>query len=385
MASIKLRGDTSGELVIEAPAVAGTNTLTLPASTQTLATQNALGVRNLIINGDMRIAQRGTSVTGLTGTSYPTIDRYRAAVTNSSNFTMSQSTDVPDGQGLANSLKMECTTADASSGASTNVNIQHRIEAQNLQHLMYGTSSAKKLTLSFWVKSNKTGTYTIWIYQQDSDRQFCPTYTIDSADTWEKKTITIDGDTAGQIDNNNGDGLRFGFFLDAGTDYKSGTLASSWEANVTANRVSSSQVNVTDTVGNDWYLTGLQLEVGTEATPFEHRPYDMELQRCQRYYWKTFPTSVAPAQNTSSGNMLFAGIRADVLAGHDFTVEMRAAPTLISYNPYAANSSFRLYGGGDHTVIGITADTKRIMWISLGSPFTPPNGVHGHITASAEL
>jgi len=135
MASINLQGDTSGSISISAPSVAGSNTLTLPATTQTLATQNALGVRNIIINGDMRIAQRGTSVTGITSTGYRTVDRFRVSLFNGGTWTQTQDTDVPSGQGFATSLKMDCTTADTSLSANHHMIIQTALEGQNL-HLV---------------------------------------------------------------------------------------------------------------------------------------------------------------------------------------------------------------------------------------------------------
>ena len=159
MASIQLQGDNSGSLTIQAPSDAGNNTLTLPATTHTLATQNALGVRNLIINGDMRIAQRGTSSTGITSNGYYTVDRWYMVNDATGTWTQTQDTDVPTGQGFATSVKLACTTADASLSASDGLQIHTRLEGQNLQHLKKGTSSAVPITISFWVKSNKTGTY----------------------------------------------------------------------------------------------------------------------------------------------------------------------------------------------------------------------------------
>ena len=160
----------------------------------------------------------------------------------------------------------------------------------------------------------------MWFYQQDDDRQICPTFTIDSADTWEKKTITVDGDTSGVIDNNNGDGLRIGFFLGVGSDFTSGTLASSWEANVKANRVSSSNVNLADSTSNYINITGVQLEVGEGASDFEYLPYDVQLARCQRYYIKiTDPAaSGVAAGGNSARNSIF------------LPVTMRATPTVLA-------------------------------------------------------
>lgn len=291
MASINLQGDTSGSISISAPSVAGSNTLTLPATTQTLATQNALGVRNLIINGDMRIAQRGTSVTGQTGTAYHTVDRWYEVINTAGTWSISQDTDVPSGQGFAKSLKMDCTTADASLAAGDYVFITQRLEGQMLQHLKKGTSSAEKLTLSFWIKSNKTGTFIAELNDQDNTRAISTSYTIDTADTWEKKTITYDGDTTGTLDNDNARSLELLMWFAAGTDFTSGTLATSWASRTNTNRVVGCG-NMADSTSNYFNITGVQLEVGDTATPFEHRPYDMELARCKRYYEAISKTAI---------------------------------------------------------------------------------------------
>ena len=359
MASIKLKGDTSGEVTISAPAVAGTTTLELPATSSTLATQNALGVRNLIINGDMNIAQRGTSATGLSNgnTGYHTVDRFEFnenGVTTSV-WTQSQDTDVPSGQGFSNSLKMQCTTAQASVSSDNSLSIRQMVEAQNLQHIKYGTSSAEKLTLSFWVKSNKTGTYTFWIYQEDAGRDLSQTYTIDTADTWEKKTITIDGDTVGQINNDNGSGLFIGWYLLAGTNFTSGTFNTSWNSIVTANRVSPSQVNLADSTSNYINITGVQLEIGS-ATPFEHRPYDMELARCQRYYKNIFHGQFCGVVYEPNGDT-----RTTVLQ----IGTMRASPT-ITPSSYSAHS---LNLGTSGALVNTPTATWNLTVIDAGNNF----------------
>jgi len=287
MASIKLKGDTSGEVTISAPAVAGTTTLELPATSSTLATQNSLGVRNLIINGDMNIAQRGTSASGITTTGYHTVDRWSTLINSTGTWTQTQDTDVPTGQGFGYSLKLQCTTADASLGAADEMFIRQPIESQNLTHLAYGTSSAKTLTLSFWVKSNKTGTYIAEMqnYNATATRIVSNAITISSADTWEKKTWTFAGDTAYILYNNNAAGMRFVLWLATGSNRTSGTLNTTWAtAGVDADRCAGQTVNLADSTSNYINITGVQLEVGDTATEFEHRPYDMELARCQRYY-----------------------------------------------------------------------------------------------------
>ena len=246
--------------------------------------QDNVKFRNLIINGDMSQSQRGTSQTsaGSTNGSYDTIDRFAFARLNLGAFTQSQSTDVPTGQGFANSMKFDCTTADASPSAGDYAFAIQYVEAQNCQYLKFGTSSAQSLTLSFWVKSNKTGTYCFDIRNLDSARLISKTYTISSADTWEKKTITYDGDTVGTINNDNGIGLQCSFWLGAGSNFTSGTLATSWQSYDAADRAVG-QVNLADSTDNEWYITGVQLEAGT-ASEFEFLPVDVNLRRCQRYF-----------------------------------------------------------------------------------------------------
>ena len=244
---------------------------------------NNINFRNIIINGGMDIAQRSTSVSGITSAGYRSLDRIYHNIATAGTWTISQSTDVPSGQGFSSSLKMDCTTANASlSAGSVNI-LEQRIEGQNLQYLAKGTSSAKSTTFSFWVKSSKTGTYTAEQYDFDNTRQISKTFTIDSANTWEKKIITFAGDTTGAFTNDNGISLALSIWLGAGSNHTSGTLNTSWNSSTTANRVSSSQVNLADSTSNEWYITGVQLEAGTTASDFEFLPTDVNLLRCQRY------------------------------------------------------------------------------------------------------
>jgi hypothetical protein len=249
----------------------------------------------------MDLAQRGTSVSSISsGAAYNTIDRMRFGVNSLGTWTQSQSTDVPTGQGFAKSFKLDCTTADASPGAGDYVFFNYNIEGQDLQYLKKGTANAESLTLSFWTKSNKTGTYTFELDDNDNSRSFSQTYTISSANTWEKKTITFAGDTTGPLDNNNATSLRFYFWLGAGSNYTSGTLQTSWQSTTDANRVSSSNVNLADSTSNDWYITGLQLEAGTTASDFEFLPYDVNLSRCQRYFELQHSTYFVTSKYNSS-------------------------------------------------------------------------------------
>ena len=250
---------------------------------------NTVGMKNIFINGDMSIAQRGTSTSGLGADSSQTyvLDRFKFQVNgavSTARYTVSQDTDVPSGQGFATSSKIDVTTADASLNAAYYLFYRQEIEGQNLQYLKKGTANAESVTMSFWVKSNKTGTYICEIDDNDNSRNINKSYTINSADTWEKKTITFAGDTTGTLDNDNGSSFRIFWWLGAGTDYTSGTLATDWEATTAANRAVG-QVNLADNTSNEWYVTGVQLEAGTTASDFEFLPHDVNLGRCQRYFF----------------------------------------------------------------------------------------------------
>jgi hypothetical protein len=288
---------------------------------------NPVDFRNIVINGDMQIAQRSTSVASLTTSGYYTLDRFKFFNTSLGTFTMSQSTDVPTGQGFANSLKLDCTTADASPAVADNLRIQQIFEGQNLQYLKKGTANALPLTASFWVKSTKTGTFICELVDLDNSRSVSKSYTVSVTNTWEFKTVTFPGDTTGAFTNDNGDSLSLNFWLGAGTDFTSGTLATTWAsiAVTNANRAVG-QVNIADSTSNDWLITGVQLEAGEQASGFEFMPYDIDLGRCQRYYY---------LHVKRSGNFEPVGIgwyeTATLVATNIiFKSNMRADPTLVA-------------------------------------------------------
>jgi hypothetical protein len=296
----------------------------------TYVSLNTVGMKNIIINGDMSLAQRGTSEASITTSGYYTVDRFKFFNSSLGTFTMSQSTDVPTGQGFATSLKLDCTTADAAPAAADNLRIQQIFEGQNLQYLKKGTANALSTTLSFWVKSTKTGTFIAELYDLDNSRQISKSYTVDVTNTWEKKTITFEGDTTGALDNDNQDSLSLNLWLGAGTDYTSGTLSTTWTSVTTANRAVG-QVNIADDTANDFYITGVQLEAGTTASDFEFLPVDVNLGRCQRYYYKIQPTT-----NRAFGmglcyttNILSMPI--------DFPTTMRTAPSALEQNGTAGD------------------------------------------------
>ena len=279
--------------------------------------QNQSAFKNLLINGDMNISQRATSFTGLTngGGSY-TLDRYKFSEsgTITSVYTYSQETDVPSGQGFAKSLKIQNTTAG--SGHNVIETIQY-IEAQNCQHLKFGTSNAESLTLSFWVKCTEAGTGNIALYNLDSTRMIAKNYTISSANTWEKITLTFPGDTSGTINNDNGAGLAVFIPIAAAGSYNTGTPGS-WQTYSNGLRGAGMTIDLSNSTSDNIYITGMQLEVGTSASDFEFLPADVNLARCQRYFEKTLDKFLF----TGSGNV------ADRAITLNYTVQKRATPTV---------------------------------------------------------
>ena len=283
------------------------------------------GRRNMVINGAMQVAQRGTSSTS--GGGYYTVDRIYWAKNNTTELavTTSQSTEAPEG--FSNSWRYQVTTAETAQAAGELVYFLYKGEAQDFQHLKYGTSNAEKVTLSFWVRSSLTGTYSVLFYLTDDTRACTHTYTVDTADTWEYKTITIDGDTTGVIDNDNGEGFSMYFTLSAGANSK-GTGSTSFNAYTASDFADSNQVNFNAQTGN-YYITGVQLEVGEQATPFEHRSFNEEFILCQRYYQK-FPKQAVFVGTHSAGGAWQFPVK----------TEFRAQPTIVNTDssPYWENT-----------------------------------------------
>ena len=281
-----------------------------------------LSSRRLNINGGMTVAQRGT-VTGITSSTYAGPDRFRFGIGSHGTFTVSQDSSAPTGSGFANSLKLACTTADTSVATGAAGYFQHKIEGQDCQRIKKGTSSAEQLAVQFWVKSNKTGTYALQCQDNDNSRNFTTTYSISSADTWEKKTITIPADTTGALDDDNNVSLTFNFWLVAGTDYTSGSASSSWYGNTATNMAKGHTVNIADSTSNTWYMTGFQVETGSVHTDFEHRSFGQELALCQRYYW-SYPS------DAGTNLYIFGGQYSDTTSfvSYSLPVKMRASPTL---------------------------------------------------------
>ena len=303
----------------------------------TIANQSAF--KNIVINGDMSQSQRSTSVSSISsGTAYDTVDRFSRNIGSGGTWTISQSTDVPTGQGFAKSLKMDCTTANGGLSSNSEFVLRQNVEGQNLQYLKKGTSSAESTTLSFWVKSNKTGTYICVLVDNDNSRQISQAYTISSADTWEKKEITFAGDTSGAFGNDNGNSLTVGWWLVAGSDFTSGTLSTTWTSSTNANRVVG-QVNLADSTSNEWYITGVQLEAGTAASDFEFLPRDVSFRRCQRYYY------LHATAGQALGIMWWyqSGVNNTIM---HFPTEMRSTPSVTAAS---GSGYYRVYIAGSIT------------------------------------
>ena len=302
--------------------------------------------RNLVINGAFQVAQRATSVTGVASDGYQAVDRFKTAISNGGTFTLSQAADGP--AGFSTCHKFDCTTAKSSLDASNYILFYQTIEARNLQSLGFGSSGAKQITLSFYVKSNKTGTYIAELALGDATNASnnSQAYTISSANTWERKTLTYAAQTVDVINNDSGEGMNIFFWLGAGSQWSGGTLNPNVWANTTSANRAVGQVNLADSTSNEWSITGVQLEVGEQATPFEHRSFGDELRRCQRYYFRTTGSSTGYgnlATVSRIGNTLYRGVV-------EFPVTMRSRPSFSSSGSFQTLDSgftFSSMSGGD--------------------------------------
>jgi len=339
------------------------------------------------------VAQRGTSSTG---SSYQTVDRFFYSSANLDNHAFTQTQQaVTDLAGFTNSWRITTTTAESAIAADELVYVAQKIEAQNLQQLAYGTSSAKRVTLSFYVKSSVTGTFSTNLYQVDDNRIVNSEYTISSANTWERKEITYAADQTGVIDNNNGTGLYVTWNLALGSNYK-GNAATEWEAYNTDNWAGAGTYTdaVITTVNSTWEITGVQLEIGDVATPFEHEPFGIVEQKCQRYYFHTYRRGIAiGSTGTDNGAAYSRATGSTDVSNHPnlvivYPTPMRTTPTLKFYS--LAGTVDRI----SHTGTGfshVTNDSVTAVY-EMGE-----RGIHGlsisggepiiaaHVTADAEL
>ncbi len=314
---------------------------------------NNLSNRNLIINGAMNVAQRGSSsnFSSSSTLSAYTLDRFRYDLFpfggTSATATVSKSTTAPDG--FLHSLKVDVTATDTSLVGNNYSQISHQLEKQDIRHFAYGTSAAKTITLSFYVRSNKTGNYNVNILQYGASTRLASfTYAISSADTWERKTITIAGDTSGNVVDGNSSGLGINFGLAYGGNYITGSNQSSFSGYVAANQGVGQDVNLYDSTSNEWYITGVQLEVSSVATDFEHRSYGQELALCQRYYEENNCTWAGYTRAAQGNGSLLV----------NYKVSKRAAPTLSTKSAANSVQSLTSQNLQDATVGNFVVDTR---------------------------
>jgi phage gp37-like protein len=324
--------------------------------------------RNLLYNGAMQVAQRGTSTTGITSTGYRTADRWLTVLSSLGTWTQTVENDAPTGSGLRKSLKMLCTTASTPAAADSFHLIAQLLEGQDVQRLAKGTASAQQVTISFWVKSNVTGTYVLGLEDTDNSRMIAATYTISASATWEKKSVTFAGDTTGVLNNDNETSLQLVFWLGAGSNRTSGTLPTSWATTVNAN-AAVGQTNLAAATNNYWQVTGVQLEVGPTGTGFEFKSFGEDLAECQRYYC------------TGSGAFTFCNAT-NTTGMVAFPVTMRAAPTitLSSVSSFLGTSTV-----GTTTAANITLDNFRSINHTGTGNIATNDTVLFNMTAAVEL
>ena len=284
------------------------------------------GRRNIIINGAMQVAQRGTSSTS---TGFQTCDRIQFLTNNTDNFafTVSQSSTAPDG--FSTSQKLDCTTAESSLAADELARFLYKVEGQDLQNFNYGSSASEEVTVSFYVRSNVTGVYTVeFRLNAAGTSTITKQYTISSANTWERKILKLPTNTATSVDNDNSNGIELSFCVAAGSNFTTGSLGTSWATTATSSRYAGQAANIMSSTDNEWYITGIQMELGSQATPFEHRSFGEELLLCQRYaivYSKNGqPNMGQKAIGTGASTNSSGAYQAFIFP----QVTMRAVPTL---------------------------------------------------------
>jgi hypothetical protein len=425
---LKLNGSTSGYVSIDAPAVAGATSLTLPSTNGSIVVANSTGSvsvsntlvvsgtsthtgaatfsntvtitgdttvsgnfsmassfkRNRIINGNMLIDQRNAGASSGTGsgTFAYFLDRWVASYSQTSKFTVQQNAgSVTPPSGFTNYLGVTSSSA-YSVGASDTFNMQQPIEGFNVADLGFGATGAQSVTVSFWVRSSLTGTFGGAACNSNLTRSYPFTYTVSSANTWEQKTVTIAGDTSGTWVTNNGVGLRLYFNLGAGSTY-SGTAGSWASANYQS---ATGATSVVGTSGATFYITGVQLEVGTKATPYEMQIYSDQLAQCQRYYWKTYNQGTVPgAASSTTTYRTRAYVGSYAAAVVQFPVLMRTTPTVTLYNPVTGGTN-SWYNTDAST--SATANMSTVMdsaAVTESSSVTTNNSYFFQLVASAEL
>jgi hypothetical protein len=317
---------TVTQTITPSPGTVGTSQLS-PSLTNipffggsTLGAGNATGMKNRLINGGMVLDQRnGGASTTFAGIQYG-LDRWESYAGTGSGHALQQVTDAPTG--FSNSLKITIGTGATPSSAQQNI-VWQPIEGYNVADLDFGLVTAKTITFSFWVKSSVTGTFNVWFSDASPSRSYVSTYTVNSANTWENKTVTVIGETSGTWLKTNGAGLLVGFSLGCGSNFDG--PANTWSS--ADYKSTSGATSIVNTSGATWQVTGAQLEEGNAATSFEFRDYGRELMMCQRYYYNSYPSGSSGTGHTFAGGVIpSAASIAECCVG--FPISMRTAPTV---------------------------------------------------------
>jgi len=306
----------------------GTNQIASAAVTVPKVADQVLSSRNMVINGAQNVAQRSSSVADMGGSSgYITVDRFKIDTNGASagRFTMTQTADGPSG--FANCTKLDVTTADTSIAAGERLFIQYNMEGQDLQRIAKGTSDAESLTLSFYVKGNAAATYVAGFYDNDNNRQVSKQFAVTTS--WNRITLTFPPDTTGALDDDNASSLQLRFYLHAGSNYTSGTISETWIAADGTKSVGSGTTSIFDSTNRTFFITGVQLETGETATPFEHEDFGTTLRKCRRYYQKLVGSSYYGGFHAYTGS---TSVYVQLVPS------MRAAPNVTNYNVRNANS-----------------------------------------------
>jgi hypothetical protein len=335
------------------------------------------GRRNLIINGAMQVAQRSTSVTGIGASSgYFTVDRFKLGCSGTAGrLTMTQTADGPSG--FANCIKLDCTTADTSIAADEFVGLQYRPEGQDLQRFMKGTSDAKEYTLSFYVKGNASATYAVELYDFDNTRQVSKLFSVTT--DWTRVEITYPADTTGAFDDDNAASMMINIFLHAGSNFTSGTLNQTWASATNANRA----VGISsffDSTDRTFFITGMQLEVGSVATEFEHRSFGEELDLCMRYYQRVTRIN---NDNVYIGLAQAAGTTVGYVV-KDWEKQLRANPTF-GVSSATDAELFGSMGARQSTAVSMLVDGTQngLIQITVSGGLTADNANRAYLRSHA--
>ena len=353
------------------------------------------GRRNILYNGEMKVAQRSASETGLgAAVGYFTLDRWNINVAGTAGrFTMAQVADGPPG--FANCLKISTTTADTSVAAGELLLLEQKLEGQDLQQLKKGTASAEQFTISFWVKGNAAALYVCEIFDVDNTRSITQSFAVTTS--WNRIELTFAADTSDPLDDDNAFSLGIVFWLHAGSNLTSGTFAvNTWNDAVTANRVAvDGFTSILDSTSRTFFITGVQMEIGATATEFESRTFGDELALCQRYYEKSYEYAVALGTVTYVGMHTVGGSAAgptgtSFISGNFavYTQRKRASATLVFYDQGGNVGKAMRWLLGSHNTNNqniTNAGSSERGFFSYSSGTSSSSGIHVHFSADAEL